>query len=174
MKGYTMPFLWIANNDYEAIGREIEKIHESGSETFCVESRTHSDFCRPQWWEVMDFIVKKADSLSMRVWLLDDKHYPTGFANGAVERFPELRQRHIFSENRDLCGPATGRLIIRSVAGQGQFCCKRRGADGNIFKTLLPKRKGNFSACLSRAVFSAFVLFGRGRGLMRQVCSLIC
>ena len=25
MKGYTMPFLWIANNDYEAIGREIEK-----------------------------------------------------------------------------------------------------------------------------------------------------
>ena len=125
MKGYTMPFLWIANNDYEAIGREIEKIHESGSETFCVESRTHSDFCRPQWWEVMDFIVKKADSLSMRVWLLDDKHYPTGFANGAVERFPELRQRHIFSENRDLCGPASGRLIIRSVAGQGAGCPPR-------------------------------------------------
>ena len=114
MKGYTMPFLWIANNDYEAIGREIEKIRESGSETFCVESRTHSDFCRPRWWEVMDFIVKKADSLSMRVWLLDDKHYPTGFANGAVERFPALRQRHIFSENRDLCGPAL-RAIQRNL-----------------------------------------------------------
>lgn len=134
MKGYTMPFLWIANNDYEAIGREIEKIRESGSETFCVESRTHSDFCGPQWWEVMDFIVKKADSLSMRVWLLDDKHYPTGFANGAVERFPALRQRHIFSENRDLCGPATGRLIIRSVAEQGR--------DARLVCAVLLQKKG--------------------------------
>lgn len=134
MKGYTMPFLWIANNDYEAIGREIEKIRESGSETFCVESRTHSDFCGPQWWEVMDFIVKKADSLSMRVWLLDDKHYPTGFANGAVERFPALRQRHIFSENRDLCGPASGRLIIRSVAEQGR--------DARLVCAVLLQKKG--------------------------------
>ena len=72
-----MPFLWVANNEYDAIGKEIEKIHESGSHCFCVESRVHPDFCRENWWRVMDFIVKKASELDMRVWLLDDKHYPT-------------------------------------------------------------------------------------------------
>ena len=52
---YTMPFLWIADNNYDYISRQIEKIKESGSSTFCVESRTHEDFCGEKWWEVMDF-----------------------------------------------------------------------------------------------------------------------
>lgn len=116
-----MPFLWVANNEYDAIGKEIEKIHESGSHCFCVESRVHPDFCRENWWRVMDFIVKKASELDMRVWLLDDKHYPTGYANGAVEKRPELRQRHVFSENADVCGPKkNAKLLVNTKADDGK------------------------------------------------------
>ena len=44
---YTVPFLWVADNNYDSIGKEIEKIKESGSDAFCVELRVHKDFCGP-------------------------------------------------------------------------------------------------------------------------------
>ncbi len=69
---YTVPFLWVADNNYDSIGKEIEKIKESGSDAFCVESRVHKDFCGPDWWNVMDFVISKASSLNMNVCLLDE------------------------------------------------------------------------------------------------------
>jgi hypothetical protein len=31
----------------------------------------------------------RAEKLSMKVWILDDSHFPTGYANGAVDQYPE-------------------------------------------------------------------------------------
>ena len=120
---YTMPFLWVNNNDYESVGREIEKIKESGSNAFCVESRIYEEFCGAEWWKLMDFIVGKAESLRMKVWLLDDKHFPTGGANGAVERNPQLRPKYIVSDEVDVRGPVRRGKVLQQTRPDARLYC---------------------------------------------------
>ncbi len=93
---YILPFFW-QHGEEEAVLREYMKvIEESGAKAVCVESRPHPDFCGPKWWQDMDIILKEAKNRNMKVWILDDSHFPTGFANGAMEQQPiGLRRRGI-------------------------------------------------------------------------------
>ncbi|MFQ9395764.1 MAG: hypothetical protein ACLR2E_19210 [Lachnospiraceae bacterium] len=41
----------------------------------------------------------------MRVWILDDKHFPTGYANRWIEKHPELKKVSLRLEYMDVAGP---------------------------------------------------------------------
>ena len=159
-----MPFLWVSDNRYDAIGKEIEKIKESGSETFCVESRTHEDFCGESWWQLMDFIIQKADDLGMMVWLLDDKHFPSGSANGAVERNPRLRARFVKAAHTDICGPVQKGKLLLWAAGERK---------GTLLAVALLRRRGegkyDYVADLTQDVCGDFLYFSVRAGEYR-VC----
>ena len=101
----VFPFLWIRDENEGEIAREIDAIFADGCREFCVESRPCSYFCEERWWEVFGFILDYAKSKGMRVWLLDDKHFPTGYANGYISSHPELRMKTIRIEYRDYIGP---------------------------------------------------------------------
>lgn len=45
----------------------------------------YEHFCEDAWWKMMDIILAEAEKRGMRVWILDDKHFPTGYANGILE-----------------------------------------------------------------------------------------
>lgn len=46
----------------------------------------------------MNIVLDEARKRNMRVWILDDSHFPTGFANGAVENAPNhLRRQSIYT-----------------------------------------------------------------------------
>lgn len=47
----------------------------------------------------------------MKAWILDDKHFPTGFANGEIEKHPELLPWEIKSEYIDVLGPVNDRCL---------------------------------------------------------------
>ena len=66
----------------------MEAIHACGIGAVCVESRPHPDYCGPQWWHDMDIIIDEAKKRNMKVWILDDSHFPTGYANGALKYAP--------------------------------------------------------------------------------------
>ena len=51
----------------------------------CIEARPHPDFVGDQWWSDLDLILAKAKENEMKVWILDDSHFPTGYANGKVK-----------------------------------------------------------------------------------------
>ena len=70
----------------EILRNEIERIAECGIGAFCVEARPHDDFCGPLWWRDMDIVLEEAKRLGMKVWILDDRHFPTGYANGLIEK----------------------------------------------------------------------------------------
>lgn len=95
------PFLWIKDRDCN-IEQEIEAIKKAGLKAFCVESRVHQDFCKDGWWEDMDRIIACAQKNEMQVWILDDKSYPTGIANEAVIKRPELRKWQIAAYHYDI------------------------------------------------------------------------
>lgn len=101
---HIFPFLWMHGESCEQIEREILAIRDCGIRMFCAESRPHPDFCGDGWWKDFGFVLKTAKKLGMRVWLLDDKHYPTGYANGAVEKYPQYKQKFVKAVPTDFIG----------------------------------------------------------------------
>lgn len=104
---YLLPFFWQHGEAHEALLEELEAIYASGARAFCVESRTHEQFCREAWWEDFGFLLQEAKKRGMQVWLLDDKRFPTGYANGGVlkEKNKGLRQQNLRVAYVDVCGP---------------------------------------------------------------------
>ena len=84
-ENHILPFFWQHGEDEKTLRHYVQVIHDADIGAFCVESRPHPDFCGPKWWEDMDAILDEAKKLGMKVWILDDAHFPTGYANGALQ-----------------------------------------------------------------------------------------
>ena len=104
---YVLPFLWLHGEPKERVREEILAIKNSGISEFCAESRPYEKFCQDEWWDDFGFILKTAKELGMRVWLLDDKKFPSGYANGYLEKEENacLRKRLIREIQIDVVGP---------------------------------------------------------------------
>ena len=111
---YIAPFLWLHNEDDSLIENELHRIHDCGIGAVCIESRTHEEFCRNDWWSDVALILDTCKSLGMKVWILDDKHFPSGYANGIFEREENksLRALCIHSRRVDISGPVTSGSIL--------------------------------------------------------------
>ena len=78
----------------------------------CVEARPHPDFVGKGWWRDMDCILSQARRRGMKVWILDDSHFPTGFANGKIKTdFPQYRKVYAACRRYDIQGPLPGARI---------------------------------------------------------------
>lgn len=86
--GHMMPFFWQHGEDEATLRDYMRAISQANCQAVCVESRPHPDFCGPKWWQDMDVILDEARARGMKVWILDDSHFPTGFCNGAMKNVP--------------------------------------------------------------------------------------
>lgn len=85
-----IPFLAAWRRTCQILSEYMDKIAESGMKGVCIEARPHPDFVGDQWWSDLDLILAKAKENEMKVWILDDSHFPTGYANGKVkECYPQ-------------------------------------------------------------------------------------
>jgi hypothetical protein len=108
-----LPFLWMHGEDEGIIREELNRIHGAGIGAVCVESRPHPDFAGPTWWRDMDVVLDEAQRLGMRVWILDDSHFPTGYANGWIKkRYPEKGKLYLVEKHVDACGPLADASFI--------------------------------------------------------------
>lgn len=81
---HVLPFLWLKGEARETITEYLEQIAGADIHEVCLESRTHPEFCRDGWWSDLRFIIGECKRLDLKIWLLDDAHFPTGYANGAL------------------------------------------------------------------------------------------
>lgn len=81
---HVLPFLWLKGEERETITEYLEQIAGADIHEVCLESRTHPEFCRDGWWSDLRFITGECKRLGLKIWLLDDAHFPTGYANGAL------------------------------------------------------------------------------------------
>jgi len=110
---YILPFFWQHGESFELLTREIDAIQSCGIREFCVESRPYEDFCKDKWWTDFGFILEEAKKRDMRVWLLDDRSYPTGFANWEIrDKYPQLRKKLIRETYIDVSGPRKSTAIL--------------------------------------------------------------
>lgn len=104
-ENYILPFFWQHGEDEAVLRKYMGVIHDCGISAVCVESRPHPGFCGDKWWQDMDVILDEAKKRSMKVWILDDSHFPTGYANGALMDAPEeLCRQGICYEGRNVRG----------------------------------------------------------------------
>lgn len=109
---YIAPFLWQRGEPTEVIAEELARVAESGIRAVCVEARPHPDFLGAHWWRDFDLIMAEARRLGMRVWVLDDDHFPTGHAAGRLATAPlELRRLFLQECHLDLLGPQSGAAV---------------------------------------------------------------
>ncbi len=110
---YILPFFWQHGEDDAVLIEEMNRIYQSGIKAVCVESRPHGGFCKEEWWEDLDLIMAEARRRDMKVWLLDDKKFPTGFANGLIQdKYPHLGKRHIQERHVDVVGPLKNATLL--------------------------------------------------------------
>lgn len=136
---YILPFFWQQGQSHERLLEEIIAIKKSGANSFCVESRTHEKFCEDQWWDDFGFMLKTAREMDMKVWLLDDKHFPTGYALGVIkEKYPHLRKKYFRREVVDVLGPQKDCALLTNFYTQ----------DGDrILRAVAYKRSGDGIDC---------------------------
>lgn len=103
---YILPFCWLHGDHTERIPAQIESIRKSGCRAICVEARPHKDFGGAGWWQDMDVVLAECQKRDMKVWLLDDDHFPTGHANGLIsKKYPHLRPWELIERHVDVVGP---------------------------------------------------------------------
>ncbi len=104
---HILPFFWQHGESESTIRGMMAAIHGANCGAVCIESRPHPDFCGPKWWQDMDIILDEARKRNMKVWILDDSHFPTGFANGAVlQAVDGLCKQNLFCNTLELTGSA--------------------------------------------------------------------
>ena len=135
---YLLPFYWQHGTHADRIPAQVQRIFESGCRALCVESRPHNDFGGETWWRDMDIILEECAKRNMKVWILDDQHFPTGYANGIIgKKYPHLRQWNLVERHVDVMGPAkdTAFLMIPSTEAEplvGVFAYPRTGKEEEI------------------------------------------
>lgn len=106
MKNYIFPFLWMRDQSEEILREELDKIDACGIKAVCLESRPHPDFGGPRWWHDFDIVLDEAKKRDMKIWILDDAHFPTGQANGIIpKKYPERARKYIMMQHTDCTGP---------------------------------------------------------------------
>ena len=94
---HMLPFFWQHGETEATLRKYMAIIQEANCHAVCVESRPHPDFGGDKWWHDMDIILDEARKRNMKVWILDDSHFPTGYANGFMKNQPEhLCKQNIF------------------------------------------------------------------------------
>ncbi len=135
---YILPFLWLHGESHEELKREILAIKESGCNSFCAESRPYPAFCEDQWWEDFAFILETARQLDMKVWLLDDRHFPSGFANCAIDKGLAPQKKVLRLQKLDVVGPEKdSALLYRQYLEEGE----------TLLSAVAYKRTGEGIAC---------------------------
>ncbi len=110
---HFLPFLWMHGEDHQIIGEYLEKISDAGIQSICIESRPYENFLEEQWWSDLSFIIKECKKLNMTVWVLDDKHFPTGYAAGVIEaQYPHLQKQFLAMKSLDFVGPREDAEIL--------------------------------------------------------------
>ncbi|MGI5856100.1 MAG: glycosyl hydrolase [Candidatus Merdivicinus sp.] len=117
---YILSFFWQHGEEHKVLLQEIDAMLNCGIREFCVESRVHEQFGEEKWWEDFGFILQEAKKRDMRVWLLDDRRFPTGHANGYIEMHPELRAVSLRVSYLDYAGPQTEMALIPEPLEEGE------------------------------------------------------
>lgn len=130
---YIYPFFWIRPGETGLILNELNCVYECGIRAICVEARPYEEFGEDSWWSDVELILKECTRLGMKVWILDDKRFPTGYAANYIPKNNiENKKFSVISYSMDALGPIKdGAVLINNYIPDkgdeiiGVYACKR-------------------------------------------------
>lgn len=145
MENYLYPFFWQHGENSAVLEEYMDKISESGMKACCIEARPHPDFVGDGWWRDVETILNKAKEHNMKLWILDDSHFPTGYANGRIEKdFPQYRKLFLYQRRFDVTGPMKGARINAGIL-MGRPWTQPGLGDKTIIGIYLAKRSSEYT-----------------------------
>ena len=144
MKNGLYPFFWQHGEEHVILSEYMDKIAESGMKGVCIEARPHPDFVGDQCWSDLDLILAKAKENEMKVWILDDSHFPTGYANGKVkECYPQYLKKYLDMRRYDVQGSMRQmRIDLKLLKGRPW---DKPDPEQEILKVFMAKRSRRYT-----------------------------
>ena len=82
---YVLPFFWQHGESEEVLRKYVNVINEANIKEMCLEARPHPDYAGEGWFHDVDIILDEAKKHDMKIWILDDAHFPSGQAAGRMK-----------------------------------------------------------------------------------------
>ena len=106
---YLIPLFWQHGESHDLLATEIDAMHRAGIAGFVLESRPFPGFLSEAWFDTVEFTLRKAEKFGMKVYVFDDSHFPSGYADGLIERdFPQYLRQLLRMNYLDAIGPRPG------------------------------------------------------------------
>ncbi len=103
---YILPFFWQHGESAAVLREYMNCIYNANIREVCLEARPHPDFAGETWFRDFDIIMDEAKKLGMKIWILDDAHFPSGQAAGRMAEQPDRLQKTYLNYNIvDITGP---------------------------------------------------------------------
>lgn len=120
VQNYLYPFLWLHGESHDVLKTYIDKIKEARMSALCIEARPHPGFVKQPWWDDVGFIIQELKKKDMKMWILDDSHFPTGYANGKIKAcYPEYLKIYLNCRCYDVQGPLQkARIDLKLLKGR--------------------------------------------------------
>ena len=115
--GPTVTWGWDGPVNRTVIQRDLDQLHTLGFRAVTIEAGygMNAPYLSPGWFRLMRTAVEEAGKRGMRVWIIDEGKYPTGFAGGKFSRErPDLRMQVLVADDPIPANP--GQRITRSLA----------------------------------------------------------
>lgn len=148
---YILPFYWMRGESKELLLEGMQRIYDCGIRAVCLEARPHPDFVGEKWWHDFDIILKRAKELGMKIWILDDSHFPTGRCNDTITPDSPYRKFALTHYCIDISGPMKDASFIVDLDKNETFVAaiagKRDVSDPYRLTNVIDithTRKGNF------------------------------
>ncbi len=117
---YLLPLFWQHGESGEVLASEIKAMHDGGMAAFILEPRPYPGFLSEAWFDIVAFALKEAAKYGMKVYVFDDSHFPSGYANGVIaEKYPQHLRRMLRMDCLDAIGPRPG--VSLAVAAWKRF-----------------------------------------------------
>lgn len=105
-ENYLLPLFWQHGESEETLREYVKAIYDANIRAFCIEPRPHPDYLGEGWWRDLDILLDEAKQRNMKVWFMDDAHFPTGYAAGALRNAPEEKKKqYLCIRVSEICGP---------------------------------------------------------------------
>lgn len=116
---YGLSLWWGWNGDItkEVITRDLDAFYSCGIRMVTIEAgyQMSSPYLSDGWFKTIKLAVEQARCRGMRVWLVDEGKYPSGFAGGKFsDERPDLRMQGLVVAER--IEPAAGETLTRALS----------------------------------------------------------
>ncbi|MFN2977343.1 glycosyl hydrolase [Terriglobus aquaticus] len=89
----------------DTVGHDLDTMHALGFRAVTLQwsTGTGTQYLSPEWFAFFRQVVAEAKRRDMRIWIVDDAGYPSGFAGGRFTReHPELRMQALVATRTEI------------------------------------------------------------------------